>query len=318
MNPVPVLILLAGIVASLGTYELSRTAFVDTQVQQAQVYSSLQGAVKAFLGLGSSSSTQSTQGGSYTSTTSNTQTYSSFDGADSSFAGTEAQYAQNNGFPDQNYTGTFADDGTGSIRQTGAGIQTTDTTGANYGAANTVNQITNNVANANNTSTTAPNSVSIAGTNPVLSCIPGTVAAGEPALVFYACGDTSTSTTATGFETAGAVSGKDIVYPSTNETLEVTCSEGTSAQCLVEVITPSVAIIATPSSTVRNGTVDISWRGDDVNDCAVRSNKHTAFSRRGITGDVQSPSLAQTTTFTVYCETEVGTVVTKSVEVTVN
>lgn len=316
MNPLPVLILLVGIVTSLGTYEVSRTTFTDAP-QQAQVYSSLQGAVQAFLGLGSSSSTQ--QGGSYTSTTSNTQTYSSFDGADSSFAGTEAQYAQNNGFPDQNYDGNFADDGAGSIRQTGAGIQTTDTTGTNYGAANTVNQITNNVANTNNNiSTTAPNSVGIAGTNPVLSCIPGTVAVGEPALVFYACGDTSISATATGFETAGAVSGKNIVHPTANQTLEVTCSEGTSAQCLIEVIDPSLAIIATPGSIGRNGTVDISWRADDVNDCVVRSNKHSTFSRRGVKGDVQSPSLVETTTFTLYCETEVGTVPTDSVEVTVN
>lgn len=312
MNPLPVLLVLVGIVASLGTYEVSRVAF--SAPQQAQVYSSLQGAVQAFLGLGTTTNT-STQGGSYNSTTSTNQNYNSFGGSDSTFSGSEAEYAQYNGFPDQNYDGSFADDDAGSIRQTGAGIQTTDTTG--YSATSSVNQITSTVANTT-TNATAPNSVSIEGTNPVLSCVPGTVAAGEPTLVFYACGDTSTAATATGFETAGAVSGKDIVYPTANQTLEVACEKGTSAQCLIEVIDPSVAIIATPSSTVRNGTVDISWRGDDVNDCVVRSNKHTSFSRRGVTGDVQSPSLSDTTTFTLYCETELGTVVSDSVDVTVN
>lgn len=304
----PTLTLMLGIVFSFYTYEVSQAVFVDTQ--QAQVYSSLQGAVQAFLGLGNTAPT-----GSYSSTTNNTQTHSSFDGTDATFAGSEAEYAQYNGFPDQNYTGTFGDDG--SIRQTGAGIQTTDTS-SYYGSVQNITQaVTQTGAATTQTNVNAPNATSIVGTNPVLSCLPGTVAAGEPALVFFACGDTSTSATGTGFETGDAVSGKARVYVQDNTTLGVSCDEGTSAECLIEVVNPSLAIIATPSSVARNGTVDISWRGVDVNDCVVRSNRHSSFVRQGIQGDAPSPSISQDTTFTLICETEIGTVQTRTTTVTV-
>lgn len=168
MNQLFTLIVLVGMIVSLNVYEVTKSAVADT-AQQAQVYSSLQGAVQAFLGLGSSVPAQNTS--SYSSTTSSTQNYNSFGGSDATFSGTEAQYAQYNGFPDQNYTGDFGSDG-GVTRQTSAGIQTT--------TANTIQQITNTVAGTTAVDTNAPNALTIQGTNPVLSCIPGTVAAGEP------------------------------------------------------------------------------------------------------------------------------------------
>lgn len=306
MNQLFTLIVLVGMIVSLNVYEVTKSAVADT-AQQAQVYSSLQGAVQAFLGLGSSVPAQNTS--SYSSTTSSTQNYNSFGGSDATFGGTEAQYAQYNGFPDANYNGTFGDD-TESLRQTGAGIQTSTTS--------TIQQITNTVGGTNTVHTNTPNALTIQGTNPVLSCIPGTIAAGEPAMVLYACGDTSTSATGDGFDTAGATSGKARVYPTDDQTLEISCDEGTNTQCLIQVIHPSVAIIATPSSTVRNGSVDLTWKGEDVNDCVVRSNKHSSFSRRGVTGDAPSPSLIETTRFTLLCETETGTIVSDTVDVTVN
>lgn len=308
MSRIPVLVILVGFVASLYTLEVSRVVFGNTP-QEAQVYSSLQSAVRAFLGLGTTSTQTNT---SFTSTASTTQNYDSLNsGTDTSFLGTEAQYARSNGFPGQNYTGTFADE-SGTMRQTGTGIQSTtsiveDTTSVNTSSG------------ATSFSNSASELVSgvITGTQPALLCVPGVVVQGEPALLFYACGDASSRAEGVGFETSGAVAGKTTVYPDSPATFEIACSEGTSAQCSVDVIKPSLAIIATPSNTVRNRTVDISWRAEEVTDCIVRSNMHSTFSRRGITGDVVSPSISQNTIFTLVCETEVGTLIRDTVQVTV-
>jgi len=157
---------------------------------------------------------------------------------------------------------------------------------------------------------------------PTLLCIPGVVEPNEEALLFWSCNDASTSaevdaSTDESCETLGKTSGVMCARPASSTTYTLSCNAGTSAQCLIQVIQPRLAIIATPRSVVRGGVVDITWDTDDVSDCIVKSSTHPTFNRVGITGDVTSPSMYQDTTFTLLCEAETGTIKKKEITVDV-
>lgn len=157
---------------------------------------------------------------------------------------------------------------------------------------------------------------------PTLLCIPGVVEPNEEALLFWSCNDASTSaevdaSTDESCETLGKTSGVMCARPASSTTYTLACNAGTSAQCLIQVIQPRLAIIATPRSVVRGGVVDITWDTDDVSDCVVKSSTHPTFNRVGINGDVTSPSMYQDTTFTLLCEAETGTIKKKEIVVDV-
>lgn len=157
---------------------------------------------------------------------------------------------------------------------------------------------------------------------PTLLCIPGVVEPNEEALLFWSCNDASTSaevdaSTDESCEALGKTSGVMCARPASSTTYTLACNAGTSAQCLIQVIQPRLAIIATPRSVVRGGVVDITWDTDDVSDCVVKSSTHPTFNRVGITGDVTSPSIYQDTTFTLLCEAETGTIKKKEIVVDV-
>lgn len=168
-------------------------------------------------------------------------------------------------------------------------------------------------------STPAPvTSSTINDLSPTLLCVPGTVSEGEEAIVMYTCRDGSTTATAS-FAQNNEPLGSVRVSPAITTTYELSCSEGTSAQCSIDVANPALAILATPRSASRGGTVNISWKTKDTNECVVTSNdpNHRNWERSGTEGDSVSPSLFGTTTFFLTCETVSGTIEERSVTVNI-
>jgi rare lipoprotein A len=172
--------------------------------------------------------------------------------------------------------------------------------------------------------TTNPNAPvqSIKDAPPTLLCVPGVVEPNEQALVFWSCNDASTTArmsanTNEQCETGDKTSGVMCAHPATTTTYTLNCNKGTTAQCLIEVINPTLALITTPRSIVHGGTVDISWQSNDTQDCVLKSDTQPTFSRRGVSGDVVSHTLSQDTTFTLLCETRTGAIREKEITVDV-
>lgn len=173
-----------------------------------------------------------------------------------------------------------------------------------------------------NTTNPAAPIATLKDTPPTLLCVPGVVEQDEPALLFWSCNDESTSAevdadTDEQCETFGNTSGVMCAHPTKTTTYTLTCSAGTSAQCLIEVISPTIALISTPRSIVRGGTVDISWSTQDAENCVLKSNALPSYVRTGVTGDVVSHTMLADTTFTLVCETRTGTIRQKEVVVEV-
>lgn len=172
--------------------------------------------------------------------------------------------------------------------------------------------------------TTNPNAPiqTLKNTPPTLLCVPGVVEPDEQAMIFWSCNDESTNaevtaTTDEQCETLGKTSGVMCARPAQTTTYTLNCSAGTSAQCVIEVINPTIALISTPRSIIRGGTVDISWNTQGVEDCVLKSNALPSYVRRGVTGDVVSHTMLADTTFTLVCETRTGTIREKEIVVEV-
>jgi len=159
---------------------------------------------------------------------------------------------------------------------------------------------------------------------PTLTCVPNVVSGGEEVIVMWACRDGAHTATSTAFDTDGETIGSTRVTPTEDTTYTIECindledTDNTAASCEIGVASPALAIIATPNSAERGGTVTLSWRAQDVNSCIVTSDQHRSFERNGEEGDVLSPTLIQNTTFTLTCESVTGAIEERAVSVGVN
>ncbi|MBL4644571.1 MAG: hypothetical protein JKX80_01760, partial [Candidatus Pacebacteria bacterium] len=174
-----------------------------------------------------------------------------------------------------------------------------------------------------NTPAVTPTPPTIKNSTPTLLCLPDPIKPGEDVLIMWACRDDAYKTTAENFDTDEAVIGSVHVNPTKDTTYTLTCvnnrtTDTTAATCTIDVANPALAIIATPRRATRGGTVSLSWKTTDTNSCVLSSSNHPNFEKRGIEGDVVSPSLTTNTTFTLTCETTTGVLEERSVGVLVN
>jgi len=183
------------------------------------------------------------------------------------------------------------------------------------------------VGNAQNTviqTSAATTNTSLNNRTPTLTCVPNKIGGGEEVIVMWACRDSAHTATSTNINTGGDVIGATRVTPEEDTTYTIECVnniedvDNTSASCEVDVANPALAIIATPRSIGRGGTVTLSWQAKDVNSCLVTSDKHRSFEKRGEEGDALSPTLIENTTFTLTCEVITGAIEERSVSVGVN
>ena len=156
---------------------------------------------------------------------------------------------------------------------------------------------------------------------PLLSCIPGVLSPGEEALVTWVCRDAAYKAVGTGFTTGNDVMGITRITASADTTLSLECvndiedTDSTTATCDIEVSTPGLAIIATPSRVARGSGTQLSWKTKDTTKCLVTSDAHPSYERSGTEGDVASPALFESKTFTLTCETLTGGVETRDIVV---
>ncbi len=156
---------------------------------------------------------------------------------------------------------------------------------------------------------------------PALLCVPDAVGANEPVIIMWACRDAAATTEGEGIDTDGATFGATRVYPTEETTYTVTCLndvdgvDDTAASCTVELPTVAAELSSSASSVGSGETVDLAWTSAQATNCALTSDRHPTYRRTGISGEVVSPPLTQTTTFTLSCETVTGAVIEDEVTV---
>ncbi len=162
---------------------------------------------------------------------------------------------------------------------------------------------------------------SITESVPILLCLPNDVREGEEAIIMWACQDGANTTTGEGFDTGGETSGTVRVSPSIDTQYRVDCINdmpgisNTAASCFINVVEPTIALLATPSSVISGETTSISWRAFGVKSCMLTSDTFLDYSRSGTQGDIASPTLTQDTTFKLTCETSLGETEERELEV---
>lgn len=257
-------------------------ALAEGKVQSANVFNP----IATFLGIGGNSNT-STSNSEYDSLQAN-DTFGGSDGADDYFNSTNDDF----GGPSINTPAPVS-------------AQNTDLSGSAQVQTNTTTEFTG----------------SLGSREPLIACIPKVLDQGEEAIVSWLCRDGAYKAVGTGFNTNDEVLGLTRVIVSEDTTLSIECVnnltdiENTTSTCELEVARPALAIIATPSRVERGSGTQISWKTKDTNKCLVSSDKHPTFERSGTEGDVASPGLFETTTFTLTCETITGSVETRELVV---
>lgn len=112
----------------------------------------------------------------------------------------------------------------------------------------------------------------------LLSCQPKTADVGTSVSVSYTCTN-SVSSSALGFSTGGALSGSattTVVAPAsgTTNTLTLTCSNGSttaSDQCSIQVVQPSIILVANPKAVTAGEGTSIGWITSGMKSCVVSS-----------------------------------------------
>ncbi|MDE2213183.1 MAG: hypothetical protein KGJ34_01470, partial [Patescibacteria group bacterium] len=156
-----------------------------------------------------------------------------------------------------------------------------------------------------------------------ISANPSTLqGAGESTLTWESTG--ATSCAGTNFNTNGGISGSAQVSLSQNTIYTVTCSgngEQNSAQALVTVtyVTPTISLVASPTRVAPNATTQLSWSVENVqaSSCSITAPgyNHPLSNAESAEGEVTTPEITQTTTFTLSCTGLDDSVPTQSVVV---
>ena len=154
--------------------------------------------------------------------------------------------------------------------------------------------------------------------SPTLLCLPDPVEGGEEAMLMWACRDASNRAEGVNFDTQGETIGSIRVTPEVTTTYTLSCSEGTSSLCTIDVIRPALAIIATPSRVTRGGTVELAWQSKDTASCRVSILRGGVFSRIGTSGSAVSPTLFEDTDVVLTCETRTGRIKERVITVEVS
>ncbi len=154
------------------------------------------------------------------------------------------------------------------------------------------------------------------GVTPTLNCMPDKVVYAEPALIFWQCLDgsdrafLSTDDDDSSMELYPADFTR--IYPTESKTYFIDCSNGSSAQCTIDVIDPVIALEVSETTVEAWDNVIIRWETSDIQSCVLNSDddssKYANWSRRGtnsLTG-IYSHAITKDTVFTLICTTLTG------------
>jgi len=140
-----------------------------------------------------------------------------------------------------------------------------------------------------------------AGT-PQLIC-PAQVRAGEAARIEWSCGNVLSA--GVGFETNGWPRGNTTIVAKEDVTLELQCSRGGAASCNLDVLTPTVQLVAHPARVPLGARTRLFWTSEYLEGglCTVTG---PGFEERTTVGSATTGAIFDTTTFTVTCVTGGG------------
>ncbi len=163
------------------------------------------------------------------------------------------------------------------------------------------------------------------GPTPAFTCLPNTVVADEPVLMFWQCLDGSEEAYIwndyNDEELAVGGMGSSKVSRAESATYFIDCLNGTQTQCSVDVIEPIIALVVSTSTVPMWEKVNISWNSLDTQSCRLDSDdnnsKYADWNRSGTSGDVYSHEITKDTEFTLRCILETGMEIQESVTVTV-
>jgi len=137
-----------------------------------------------------------------------------------------------------------------------------------------------------------------------LTC-PASVILGDAAEIEWTCG-VAIRSAGIGFDTNGWPTGSTSVRPTEATTYTLECSQGGTAQCTVNIIGPSVQIVAHPQRVPLGARTRIYWVGDNVSKCLVSG---PGFEENTLRGAATTDAILDQTEFTLTCETPGGSVV---------
>jgi hypothetical protein len=164
-----------------------------------------------------------------------------------------------------------------------------------------------------------------ANTSPTIRCTPSSVASATTKItVSWTCSG-STSSVGTGFSTTGKVSGVTTatIAATSSPKVDLTISCLTNAvvtgtaSCPIDVIHPSVAGAANPSTVESGKGSQVVWTSVQTTGCSVYAPPSVMLVTGGSSGRVDTPALVHTSIYKVVCGTKAGTAVTAPVTIVV-
>ncbi len=132
------------------------------------------------------------------------------------------------------------------------------------------------------------------------------IVSGNKATLLWSCAD-SLSSSSVNFSTGGAVSGSTDVFPTTDTTYTLLCSNGGQGTVNITVLDPELTITAT-SNLLRLGELSvIDWSTTNTNSCAIsEDNPDFIDSWSGTSGTQTTSPISGETVYVLLCQTDGG------------
>jgi len=137
-----------------------------------------------------------------------------------------------------------------------------------------------------------------------LTC-PSSVILGDRARIEWTCG-AAVRSSGVGFDTNGWPTGSTSVDLTDTTTYTLECSQGGTAQCTVNIIGPTLQIVAHPQRVPLGARTRLYWVGENVSKCIVSG---PGFEENTLRGAATTDAILDQTEFTLTCETPGGSVV---------
>jgi len=163
---------------------------------------------------------------------------------------------------------------------------------------------------------------------PQLACTPNPVSKGGESTIRWACTTAADRSVGEGIDTSGATSGSTTVSPDFNQEYGVTCYKDDIAigknTCSIAVGESLYDIIVYPTEAKRGERVRISWSGLFMNSCRVQGPRGFDYTNTqgvvttepfSVSEDTVSEQNLRSAVYTLECQTQFGTTVTKDASV---
>ena len=156
---------------------------------------------------------------------------------------------------------------------------------------------------------------------PLLSCSPSKAASGQaaPVVIRWTCFDSNSATlSGLGDDDArvSASGSREVKIETEKDTLSpaITCSNGASRSCSIDVAHPAVSLIASATTTPAGSPVRLIWSSIGVTTCELNGESGERVVSGGKSGSV-SVRVQKSGTFRIVCETEHDLSVSDEVEI---